>query len=858
MTLPTCCKCNSQFLTNENLLTHLSFAHRDVGGYNCYGCARSFGLIHSLRNHLRKQHSNFNNINVSNVEPQHPNFNINVNNVEPQHPNFNNINVNNIEPNHIENQFNIQQPEDFQELEQPETFNSFNYSLEESETKAPCFEDLIKEDLYKFSAKFYSLNDVTRKHSWEIMSSLTSFLNGNAFCNLENNVIHKLQQLGETPQNIDIFKKQFDSLRNPFDCINLNSEHLLKMSFVKNGTLILPLQVTVGERKEFKKITSNAPPVLVNVKVSIEFIPLRFVFKKFFEMPNIFEQTMQYIEFLNSCKVIISNFIQAKFWQNLKSNFDSNKTILPLFLYFDDYETNNPLGSHAGLGKCGAVYVSIPCLPPAYQSKVENIFLFLLFNSLDRTQHGNRAIFQEAINELKFLAEEGITINVNGKNYVIYFHLALILGDNLGLHSLLGFTESFSANYFCRICCMHKSHLCETYHENQCILRDRNNYDENIKMNNPSLTGINSNCIFHDLSFHVTENITVDPMHDLLEGVVKYDLGLLLSYFIKKKYFTLNLLNSRIMAFDYNDNDKNSKPPEILESHINQKFLHMSASETFCFLRIITLLIGDKVPEDDQFWNLLISLKSLTEIIFSKKFYKKSHLILQLMIFEYLELLNQLFPKSLKPKHHFLIHYARIQELMGPLSKLSSMRFESKHQFGKRVSKISLNRVNVCHSIALKEQYSLNFRFIKEKDNNQTDFDFKFGSMLSKINYDEFELNNVINIQTENKIIETNWVKVGGEKIITDQKHCTILVAPKDDNNFQFVLACKIYINKDFRIIITGKLLKCDFEYHLQAFKVITTEDTPFFIEFNDIENYFITYQVQLNGQFYIVKKWPH
>lgn len=45
----------------------------------------------------------------------------------------------------------------------------------------------------------------------------------------------------------------------------------------------------------------------------------------------------------------------------------------------------------------------------------------------------------------------------------------------------------------------------------------------------------------------------------------------------------------------------------------------------------------------------------------------------------------------------------------------------------------------------------------------------------------------------------------------------------------------KIYINKDFRIIIRAKLFKCIFEYHLQAYKLLATDDTPFVVKYNDI-----------------------
>lgn len=42
--------------------------------------------------------------------------------------------------------------------------------------------------------------------------------------------------------------------------------------------------------------------------------------------------------------------------------------------------------------------------------------------------------------------------NIGEKSHQIYLSLALLLGDNLGLNQMLGFVQSFRANYFCRFC----------------------------------------------------------------------------------------------------------------------------------------------------------------------------------------------------------------------------------------------------------------------------------------------------------------------------------------------------------------------------------------------------------------------
>ena len=55
----------------------------------------------------------------------------------------------------------------------------------------------------------------------------------------------------------------------------------------------------------------------------------------------------EYIEKLRRESHIISNKMQADLWLKVYSkSFDC--LVLPLFLFFDDLETGNPLGSHAG------------------------------------------------------------------------------------------------------------------------------------------------------------------------------------------------------------------------------------------------------------------------------------------------------------------------------------------------------------------------------------------------------------------------------------------------------------------------------------------------------------------------------
>lgn len=191
------------------------------------------------------------------------------------------------------------------------------------------------------------------------------------------------------------------------------------------------------------------------------------------------------------------------------------------------------MGPHCD--KLGAVYCAIPCLPPECQSIVDNIFLILLFHNEDRKWFGNKRTFSPLIEELQFLESKGVIINTSEGNKTVFFILALLLDDNLGLHSMTGFIESFNSRYPCRFCKCTKRETEIDYEQNVALLRSEEDYEKDIMIDNSAFTGIKELCVFNEInSYHITSNYTVDIMHDVLEGVCHYDILLILNHFDKK------------------------------------------------------------------------------------------------------------------------------------------------------------------------------------------------------------------------------------------------------------------------------------------------------------------------------------
>ena len=64
--------------------------------------------------------------------------------------------------------------------------------------------------------------------------------------------------------------------------------------------------------------------------------------------------------------------------------------------------------------------------------------------------------------------------------------------------------------------------------------------------------------------FNVVDNLPQDVMHLLFEGVLPYEITLMLrSFVIVDKYFSLDMLNARISSFTYTNYEAKDKPSAI-------------------------------------------------------------------------------------------------------------------------------------------------------------------------------------------------------------------------------------------------------------------------------------------------------
>lgn len=428
-------------------------------------------------------------------------------------------------------------------------------------------------------------------------------------------------------------------------------------------------------------------------------------------------------------KQTLINLLETQFWKNsllqqtsteadecvlsdtcdgqaFKSNpfFIANPGGLQLILYQDAFEVVNPLGSAKKKHKVLAVYLSVANLPVHVRSNTDHMSLVLLCGENDLKEFGCAKVFANLITDLSDLTENGITVGEETVRGALY----CVAGDNLGSHGIGGFNENFTSCYFCRYCEVTRDDFKKD--PNLCG-RQRTPYSYDAAVSALSeesrdIHGIKQRSVFNDVAnFHVCQpGLPPCLGHDIFEGVLSYDLGLYLNYFIKtKKWFTYTLLNRRIKQFQFKGSDALSKPCTVQPGALK---LSGNAVQNWNFLRLLPVLIGDKVQNaDDDVWQLTLLLKDIVDLVCAQKISVTQVAYLEIIVQEYLDSRMCLFPHStLKPKHHYMRHYPSLILKFGPLIRLWTMRFESKHSYFKRCARHLKNFKNICRTLCERHQ----------------------------------------------------------------------------------------------------------------------------------------------------------
>lgn len=589
--------------------------------------------------------------------------------------------------------------------------------------------DYLRKDNMEYLLKLYSETSSSRSSIHNHVKLTDDYINNSFLPSLKNKVLESLKKLNDETilQEVD---EIFKSNQNVFK--EFSSESKTLTIFERESFYIKPEVFQIGEETYFVIVNHTEIQVKKRPLFGVH-VSLPATLRAFLEREGMFSEIMTYIKSLVEEKIVISNIIQAELWKQKYETSDGIIT-LPLLIYYDDFENRNGLGSNAGEQKCGGIYVSIPVLPPHLVSKSGNCLLSTIFYTKYKKKCGNAAVFKKVLEDMKELSE-GLTITVDGKKHIVRFECVLVVGDNLAINSCCGFNESFSANKYCRICSASKKECRIMTRENPAKMRNRENYERDLNKNSPSTTGIKEECCFHKLDkFHITENKSVDVMHDALEGLIETTVSKVLWHFITvNKFFTLKTLNVCISTFDYG---KETVKPRQLKTVYKKKKLRLvnkqSAAQMLCLFRYLPIMIAHLIRDKNEHWTLLVMLRKIFDIITSPCYVQADLIALDELIESFLTLYIKLFG-DLTPKFHFLLHYVRLAILNGPLVHLWGMMFERKNKDCKDCVTPSKSNVNLPLSIAIRIQlkFCADMHFFKKEQtfygplNTSPDYDIK-------------------------------------------------------------------------------------------------------------------------------------
>ena len=492
-----------------------------------------------------------------------------------------------------------------------------------------------------------------------------------------------------------------------------------------------------------------------------------------------------------------------------------HKTGISLIIYYDDFNIVNPVGNKVKRNKLGAFYFALGKTP--FRSRKRHIFLLALFRtSYLKGCHGP-LIIKTIVDDIKRLEEDGIRVQTGSTSAVVRGSLSVFSADNLAIHTIGGFLESFSkVNKVSRFCNCSSSNIQSNLRVTSCRLQTVAEYEARISELRASnfnrqlclKYGIKAECQLNDLRhFHVIECTPPDIAHDLYEGVVPLVIREVLGELVKSKIISLAEINNNINHFPYSGDDAFNKPQPVTISGGKIRCTQ-TAKEAFNLVRLLPLLIGYKVPRGFPVWTIFLSFLAIVRIFAAPRFRAQDLDDIQAEIESWLAAFVQHFRGvRVTPKLHYILHYANQIRKHGALSAITTLRFESKHQALKQLVSTSKNRKNVCKSIAKKHQ-----QWLAEKMRCADFFSWKTSFLPSHT----LELADG----------DTEAVEVSMKAVIkgTTYRSGDVVVAAKGDG-LQFAVIASVQRSSEEFQFSCRRLHVVEFDEHGGAFYVTNTEE---------------------------------
>ncbi|XP_044220472.1 uncharacterized protein LOC122990957 [Thunnus albacares] len=345
---------------------------------------------------------------------------------------------------------------------------------------------------------------------------------------LESQLEHNLAALFLKMSSVlNISETSLQEVIEQINQINLLSQPLLHTSLQRildqpNDSLVGEIVREVTKSNAFLRFTSPGGSlstaskrkayILNNFSVVM---PIEFVLKND-------KQTVMYVPILQMLQTLLANKDILEKAMSPETNltqkynsfrdgscFKSNSLLkeqiftIVLFLYIDDFEVANPLGTSRNKHKLCAIYWALGNLHSKYRSGLHCIQLALLCKASDIKDHGYWETLRPLIQDLASLEQHGVYVEQLGAS--VKGTVLFVAADNLAAHSLGGFFESFTVSQICRFCMAKREEIQhKEVRTGSFQPRTEENHDQQVKnvQQDPSLApqfGVNCKKSYHHI-----------------------------------------------------------------------------------------------------------------------------------------------------------------------------------------------------------------------------------------------------------------------------------------------------------------------------------------------------------------------
>ena len=555
----------------------------------------------------------------------------------------------------------------------------------------------------------------------------------------------------------------------------------------------------------------------VSVTDNFFYIPIMDTLKSLLELRDF--QDELFTSHAQSSEDILGDFCDGTLFKT-HPLFSTDPYALQIVAYYDEVETVNPIGSYVKKHKLGCMFFFLGNVRPKFRSTFKAIHLVAVGKYVDIVKYGMDAFLAPFVKDLKTLFCDGLQVLINDRYHTILGGLLAFLADTLAAHAVGGFKGSMSfALRICRTCMATTADTSTCFKEVDCTLRTaENHFQQCLKLSGPlkdhfsTSFGINRLSILEEIPyFSVINGLPHDIMHDLYEGIVPYHLKILLCHCVQEKYFNIDKVNERITLYDFMKDHPSPIDSRLASSRgIN---IHQSAAQMIALTRAIPFLIGDMIPVHDEHWHLFLILLKVCAIALSPTCSHRSIEYLCVLVEEYLFKFSRLYPNEvMKPKRHYMVHYASQIERLGPLIVSWNMRQEAKLGFVKKVSRLS-NFKNICKTVAKKHQFWVCYQLQSANGLLTPTLDKSSKIQVTSLKEEDLYVQNEILRHIPNATLETQvehlkWVTLQSSKFCNG-----VFVMLKNDTMTPL-------FGKVFDIVIVcEKILLCVQQYHGSLFQ---------------------------------------